>query len=383
MSPDPFPVVPDPSPFPFPTTPAPHAEDGPAVLYPLQPDHPELVAPFAALVQRTRARRLWLCQSFKAETHQVAAHLAGMGHTVPVGTSVTLLPLRHPYEAAVQARSLALLTDRPVVAGFGIGNPDFVAGLTGGPYESPRTAVRDYLRSVRALLDGERVEQGGPYHQLHGSLMPLDHPRVELGAGVLRPGMARTAGETADVAITWMTPPTYVAGVLRPALEEGARLRPLPLRPPRIATAVHVAVVRPGRDPRRLAIAAAQEHLRAPHYLDMLRRAGVRIDPHDPAGTADALLDSGVVVAGSPDEIAQRLGEYSRAGVDEVMLNPSGVLLTEGVHAAVADLEEILAACRAEADRGAQDAQASQDPARSGQEPAARASSGAAVRLLG
>ncbi|MFF0745209.1 F420-dependent peptide dehydroalanine reductase LxmJ [Streptomyces sp. NPDC004111] len=350
---------------------------GPAVLYPLQPDHPQLVAPFAALVQRTRARRLWLCQSFKAETHQVAAHLAGMGHTVPVGTSVTLLPLRHPYEAAVQARSLALLTDRPVVAGFGIGNPDFVAGLTGSPYASPRTAVRDYLTSVRALLDGERVEQDGPYHRLSGSLMPLDHPRVELGAGVLRPGMARTAGGAADVAITWMTPPSYVAGVLRPALEEGARLRP---DPPRIATAVHVVVVRPGRDPRRLAIAAAREHLRAPHYRDMLHRAGVRVDPHDPAGTADALLDSGVVVAGTPEEIALRLADYSRAGVDEVMLNPSGVLLTQGVRAAVADLEEIFAACRAAAGTAGR---ATQDPARSGQEPAARAASGAAARLLG
>ena len=113
-------------------------------------------------MQRTGARRLWLCQSFKAETHQVMAYLAGMGHNVPLGTSVTLLPLRHPYEAALQARSLALLTGEPVVAGYGIGNPGFVAGLTGSPYASPRTAVHDYLTSVRALLDGERVEHDGP-----------------------------------------------------------------------------------------------------------------------------------------------------------------------------------------------------------------------------
>ncbi|MFD6969542.1 F420-dependent peptide dehydroalanine reductase LxmJ [Streptomyces sp. NPDC059979] len=323
-----------------PADPAPHT---PAVLYPLQPDHPELVAPFASLVQRSGARRLWMCQSFKAETHQVLAHLAGMGHTVPVGTSVTLLPLRHPYEAALQARSLALITGQPVVAGFGIGNPDFVAGLTGSPYASPRTAVRDYLSSVRSLLDGETVRHEGPYHRMHGGLLPLDHaPRVEVGAGVLRPGMARTAGEVADVAITWMTPPSYIAGTLRPALHEGAQGRGVR---PRIATAVHVAVVRPGRDPRRLALAAAGRHLEAPHYADMLSKAGVAVDPHDPVGTADALLGGQVVVTGTPEEIAEALDGYRRAGVDEVMLNPSGVLLTEGVHAAVADMEEVLAAC--------------------------------------
>ncbi|MDH6705832.1 alkanesulfonate monooxygenase SsuD/methylene tetrahydromethanopterin reductase-like flavin-dependent oxidoreductase (luciferase family) [Kitasatospora sp. MAA19] len=326
----------------------------PAVLYPLQPDHPELVAPFAAAAQRSGARRLWLCQSFRAEPHQTLAYLAGRGHAVPVGTAVTLLPLRHPYEAAVQARSLALLTDAPVVAGFGIGSPGFVAGLTGQPYASPRRAVRDYLASVRTLLDGGTVAQDGPYHRLNGSLAQLPYARVEVGAAVLRPGMARTAGEVADVAITWMTPPGYLADTLAPALAEGARERPAP---PRIATAVHVIPTAPGRDPRALALAATREHLAAPHYADMLRRAGVPVDPHDPEATARALLDSGVVLTGTPEEIAEGLGEYRRAGVDEVVLNPAAVLLTEGVHAAAEEIGRIIAACRAArpqqaADRG-------------------------------
>ncbi|MCF3100046.1 F420-dependent peptide dehydroalanine reductase LxmJ [Streptomyces roseoverticillatus] len=315
----------------------------PAVLYPLQPDHPELVAPFAALVQRSGARRLWLCQSFKAEPHQVLAHLSGAGYDVPVGTSVSVMPLRHPYEAALQARSLALLTGQPVVAGYGIGTPDFVAALTGEPYKSPRTAVRDYLTSVRDLLDGKTVDHAGPYHHLDARLLPLDHAPVEVGAGVLRPGMARTAGEVADVAITWMTPPAYVRDTLVPALEDGARAAGRPARP-RVATAVHVAVARPGRDLHRVALAGAGEHLKGPHYADMLRRAGVPVGD-DPAATAGALLDHSVVVTGTPGEIVERLAEYRAAGVDEVMLNPAGVMLTEGVRAAVDDMEEIIAAC--------------------------------------
>ncbi|GEC06261.1 LLM class F420-dependent oxidoreductase [Streptomyces spinoverrucosus] len=315
--------------------------DAPAVLYPLQPDHPELVAPFAELVARTGARRLWLCQSFRAEPHQVLAYLAGMGHSVPVGTSVTLLPLRHPYEAALQARSLALLTGRPVVAGYGIGTPEFAQGLTPEPYRSPRTAVAEYLTSVRALLNGEDVAHDGPYHCLHASLPPVGpHAPVEVGAGVLRPGMARTAGATADMAITWMTPPSYIRDTLAPQLAAGAAEAGRATRP-RIATAVHVAVRRPGRDPRRLARAAAGAHLRAPHYADMLRRAGVDVDAPDPAAE---LLRAGVVVTGTPEEIAATLADHRAAGVDELVLNPTATLLTEGVHAAVTDLEEITAA---------------------------------------
>ena len=37
------------------------------------------------------------------DPHQTFAYLAGAGLRVPMGTSVTLLPLRHPFEAALQA----------------------------------------------------------------------------------------------------------------------------------------------------------------------------------------------------------------------------------------------------------------------------------------
>ncbi|TLS39981.1 hypothetical protein FE633_43860 [Streptomyces montanus] len=82
--------------------------------------------------------------------------------------------------------------------------------------------------------------------------------------------------------------------------------------------------------------------MRAPHYADMPRRAGVDVDAADPAAE---LLRGEVVVTGTPEEIAATLAGYRTAGVDEILLNPAGVLLTEGVHAAVADLEEIIAAC--------------------------------------
>ncbi|NEC70035.1 5,10-methylene tetrahydromethanopterin reductase, partial [Streptomyces rochei] len=85
-------------------------------------------------------------------------------------------------------------------------------------------------------------------------------------------------------------------------------------------------------------------HLRVPHYADMLRRAGVDPDAADPAAE---LLRADVVVTGTPGEIAATLARYRSAGVDEILLNPTATLLTEGVHAAVDDLEEILAAVAA------------------------------------
>ncbi|MFJ5933688.1 LLM class flavin-dependent oxidoreductase [Streptomyces sp. NPDC093071] len=308
-----------------------------SVLYPLMPTDPESLVPFAALVRDGGAARLWQGQSLSADTQQVFAYLAGRGYRVPVGTSVVLMPLRHPMEATIQSRSLALLTGHPTVLGLGPATPDFVAGLHGKPYDSPRDACLAYLREVRRLLGPE--DDGGSVR-----LPPLAHPGVETGLGVLRPALARAAGQVADAAISWMTPHGYVQDTLLPAMAKGAAEAGRPV--PRVVTVVHAAVDRPHRNPYRLAYTAARAHLAGPHYTDMLRRAGLRVHHSRPNLGARALVDAGVFLHGSPHEIAAGLAEYGRAGVDEVVVNAAGVYSDHGREDAVRDLREILTACR-------------------------------------
>lgn len=317
-----------------------------SVLYPMQPSHPDAVARYARTAIRAGAARMWMGQSLAAESHQVLAYLAGMGIRPPVGLSVTLTALRHPFEAAVQARSLALVTRQPVVVGYGAASPPFVAGLRGAPYRRPAAAVAGYVSAVRGLLDGPALRHACEACTVHAALPAVPHPAVELGVGVLRPAMARAAGAVADVAITWLTPPAYLRDVLLPALAAGAaNHRPMP----RVTTVVQVALARPGRDPGRLALAGSGAHLKEAHYTDMLRRAGIRTDPADPRSGARALVDAGVFAYGTAAEVAERLLAYRAAGVDEVVLSTAGLALIDGDAAALADLIDIIAAVR---DRG-------------------------------
>ncbi|GAA1014403.1 hypothetical protein Aple_079510 [Acrocarpospora pleiomorpha] len=313
----------------------------PALLFPIQPTYPDQVIPFGELVMNGLAGRLWLGQSFAVESHQMIAYLVGRGIKVPTGLGVTLMPLRHPMEAAAQARSLALLTGRPVVAGYGAATPELVESLRGTPYRKPATAAAGYAGTVRGMLDGVISGHDCEACVARGGLPTMKHAPVEVGLGVLRPGMARAAGGVADVAVTWMTPPGYIKDTLIPALAEGAAGR---ARVPRVATVVHVALANPSRDPVKLAQNAAGRHLTAPHYTDMLRRAGVPAAPADPQAGAKALVDAGVYAYGTPQEVVQRLRDYREAGVDEIILNTVGVGVTEGLKAAAADAEQILTA---------------------------------------
>ncbi|WP_327681793.1 LLM class flavin-dependent oxidoreductase [Streptomyces sp. NBC_00467] len=313
-----------------------------SVLMPFMPTRSEQALPLAALVQHSAAYRLWQGQALIVEPHQTFSHLAASGFRVPVGTGVTLMPFRHPYEAALQARSLALATGHPMVAGYGPGAAVLQRSVLGAPYASPLTAVREYLTIVGGLLAGRQVEHDGEYFACHVELVPEPAPPVEVGLGVLRPRMARVAGEVADVAITWMTPPRYLRDVIVPALREGAQAAGRPV--PRLVAMVPLALGAPDRDPVELLLAGNAGHLKLPHYQDMLRRSGIDVDPNDLAGSAKAVIAGRAFVSGDADEILAVLDEYRAAGVDEIVLNVTGLCRRYGLPTALGELETLLGA---------------------------------------
>lgn len=313
-----------------------------SVLVPFVPRRPEQVLPFAALVSWTNAARLWQGQSMVVDAHQSFAYAAGAGFRVPTGLGVTLMPLRHPYEAAAQARSLALTTGRSVVAGFGPGATSAQYGISGAPYASPLGATREYLSIVRELLEGHTPDITGRYFSCHTALPQNPGAEVHVGLGVLRTGMAKLAGELADSAITWLTPARYLDAVVVPALREGATAADRPV--PRLTAIVPLALAADDRDPVQLALASNAAHLHGPHYRDMLRRAGVPLGDDVADSDAAALLDGGAFLSGDVCRLTDKLAEYAAAGVDEIVLNLTGVCALYGPRAALADLETLLAA---------------------------------------
>ncbi len=312
-----------------------------SILIPFSPRRPEQVLPYAALVYWSNAERLWQGQSLLVEPHQAFSYAAGAGFRIPVGSGVTLMPFRHPYEAALQARSLAMTTGHPVIAGFGPGGRALQEALLGAPYRSQLGAVREYVTIVRSLLSGEPTAVTGEYFSCHGQMAPHPHADVRIGLGVLRPAMAELAGETADAAITWLTPAPYVRDTLIPALRAGAERAGRKM--PKVTAIVPMAVSRTDCEPAELALAGNSGHLRLPHYIDMLRRAGVDVAGSDPTTAAEALVKIGAFLSGDAGQLAERLREYSDAGVDEIVLNLTGVYQKCGPEAALSDIKTILA----------------------------------------
>ncbi|MEE6281383.1 LLM class flavin-dependent oxidoreductase [Georgenia sunbinii] len=313
-----------------------------SILLPAAESSTSDVLSFAELISDGPARRLWQGQTSAADPIHSFVRAAGAGAAVPTGVGVTLMPLRHPFEAAVEARSLARLTGREAVVGYGPGGRSLQQALLGRPYQRPLQATREYVSTVADLLAGRSVDVAGDYVTCRAALppAPAEQPSVEVGVGVLRPGMARVAGACADVAITWLTPPRYLREVLRPALEAGAR--EAGRRPPRLVAMVPLALEGPDVDLAQLVLASNGAHLRREHYRDMLVRAGVALHPHNSRASALELNRSDGFLHGTVDDVVDGLRRYADAGVDEVVLNATGSAQLRGLGRAREELEEIL-----------------------------------------
>lgn len=312
-----------------------------SLMYPTSPVDPVELRTFASFAELAGMQRLYLGQTLVFEPHTTFSRLLGQGSTTPLGTAVTLMPLRHPMTAAVQARELAVFSNSRYVAGLGLGSRQFNETVGGGWPASPLGYVREYATIVRGLVRGERVQVDGDFFRVDTRLGPPGLAAdVEVGLGVLRPRMTELAGEVADVALSWLTPPEYCAEQLVPALERGACAADREERP-RLATVVNVAVDRPGRDPVQLALAGLGNHLAAPHYGDALRRAGYDVVVGDREHNAAEIVRRGLYVYGSPEEIATALRAYRDAGVGEILLNTGGVYLSRGPVEALQDLQAI------------------------------------------
>ncbi|MFE9781105.1 LLM class flavin-dependent oxidoreductase [Streptomyces sp. NPDC005775] len=310
-----------------------------SILLPVVPARPEQAVLFANLVQWTAAERLWQGQSLLLDPHHLATWLAGIGVRVPMGFGVSLMPLRSPYQAALEARSVAFATGHSVVAGFGPGPVSFQRALMGKPYASPLRASREYATIVRSLVSGDDAMVEGEDFSVAARLLKRPAPPVEVGLGVLRPKMAALAGEVADRAITWLLPAGHLGETLIPAMRGADRKLEKPVHTTAI---VPLAVARQGRDVTALVEATCGNHLKAPHYQDALRKAGIAVSDRGDAQDAARVVDAGAFLYGTVEQIHGRLAEFADAGVDEIVLNTIGVAQTYGPKAAAQDLLQVL-----------------------------------------
>ncbi len=286
----------------------------------------------AARICHGAGARLWVGESLFEESHLALASVLEPGRIPDLGLGVAVAPFRPPLIAASLALSLANAAQTDLRIAYGSGPPHISSqwASKGGAAKQVAAYLEDVRASIRDLSHGQpRAERAAL--------------RINLGCGVLRPGMARQAGGGADFCVTWLTSAKHIGASLAPAAAAHAQSNNQ--KPPAWCAIVPYAPQQPGWDPVQLAYASFGQHVRARHYRDALRRAGI------PVGEAwqdtfRAAVAAGLYVYGGKDSLLENLRSYARAGVEEVALHMSAIRALYGLEAYLTAVEATLSDLR-------------------------------------
>lgn len=151
-----------------------------------------------------------------------------------VATSVVVAFARSPVNVAYAAWDLQALSGGRFELGLGSQVRENLEGRFGIDWKPPIPRMREYVRALRAVWDcwqhGTPLHLPGPHYPLRRMQPffrpePLEHPGIPIHLAAIGPGMARLAGECADVLVTHPTntSPRFLQERLLPQLEAGAR----------------------------------------------------------------------------------------------------------------------------------------------------------------
>ena len=280
-----------------------------------------------ALAQRAETlgyESLWVTHGVGRDSFVVLTAYGAATTRIGLGNGVVPIYPRHPVAMAQAALTLAEATAGRFRLGIGVSHRSSMVAMLGLALDDPLGTMREYVAALRGAL-GSGAELEGRRFRVHWSYaVPARPPAPPIFLAALSPRMLELAGEIADGAVLWLTPPAYVSQVAVPALERGRRRAGKPLEGFEIVAAVPLAVT----DDRAAAVEAFRteltRYLQQPFYRAMLERAGLgeHLKHFDQHGTTPVALADALGAAGAPATAQGFVRAYRDAGVTLPAVRP-------------------------------------------------------------
>lgn len=244
----------------------------------------------------------WVPQIFG---HDALTALAVVAREVPrieLGTSVVPTFPRHPMALAQQALTVNSVSGGRLTLGIGLSHQPVVEGMWGISFDKPVRHMREYLSAMMPLLETGSGRFGGEALTARGDLTIVDRQRPGVVVAALGEQMLKVTAALADGTLTWCTGPktlgSHTVPTLRAAAEAAGR------DATRVIAALPVCVTQDVASAQERAASVFAIYGQLPSYRAMLDREGA-------AGPAD------IVIAGSADECADRIGGLADIGVTD------------------------------------------------------------------
>ena len=232
---------------------------------------------------------MWIPEAVGRDPFVSAANLLSATSTLKIATGIANIYARDPMTMNACVRTLAEAYPDRFLLGLGVSHGHLVAGVRKHDYSKPYSYMVDYLdRMDTALFMAKGPDDDG------GRVL-----------AALGPKMLQLSATKANGAHPYFTTPEHTA-TAREVMGADALLAPEQM----------VVLETDPTEGRRIARQGMSVYMRAPNYLNNLRRLGFG-DSDFTDGGSDRLVDA-IVAWGSEGQIAARVAEHHAAGADHV-----------------------------------------------------------------
>lgn len=282
------------------------------------------------------------------------ATAAGGTQRLKLGTGVTLAFTRSPFETALSALDLDLISGGRTVLGIGPSVRRFNENWHGVAYDPPLARLREVITLVRLVIEqghlGRLGKWQGEYYTVDFSdlniLRPPVRPSIPIYLSALFTGAVRLAGEIGDgLAGHPIWSADWIRDRVEPNLEAGLATANKNRRDFDLNIWAYVAI----HPDRRQAIADArgtvafyssiaqyEKYFAAHGFGEAARRAAAAAQAQDPKAMITAIPDAMVetfAVVGTPDEVRAQIDARWEVADSLTLMEPSFFLKAEQVRA--------------------------------------------------
>ncbi len=243
----------------------------------------------AQVVEELGFGALWVAEAVGRDPFVSSGVLLAATNTLKLATGIANIYARDPMTMVAGQKTLAEAYPGRFLLGLGVSHAHVVSNVRKHDYSKPYSYMVDYLdRMDTALFMAKGPDDDG------GRVL-----------AALGPKMLELSAAKANGAHPYFTTPEHTA-TARAVMGADALLAPEQM----------VVLETDPTEARRIARQGMSVYMRAPNYLNNLRRLGFG-DGDFTDGGSDRLVDA-IVAWGSEEQIAARVAEHHAAGADHV-----------------------------------------------------------------
>ena len=286
---------------------------------------------------------VFLTETWSYATPVLLTEIATQTKNINLGTGIIAVWNRSAATIAMEAATLNAISNGRFVLGLGSSTPQLTEGLHDVPYTRPIAKMRETIKQVRSLLNGDRIPLGVATDVRSLRLNIPEITEVPIYLAGSSPESVRLAGELCDGWYPYLIPRDWLAEGIA-LLKEGASRSGSAERKCVVGPAMPAVVAETTAKAREGAawVVAFYITTMGRIYRSVLSRLGydkevqVVIDanpdrnPSIVPPEAEALLEQ-LTVYGTADEVRQKLDLWYEAGAEMPTLHLNPNLSTEEI----------------------------------------------------